>query len=248
VNRYRSLYDVLRNNHQGPVQGEGGAQFLYQGYVDDIEARLITPKTFNPGYNLPLLLDFDLNKLRSKTMVHGVGWYPLWLSVDLKNPIKPDWNQILSYIATELAYGHGGYLPDEWDTDTTVNFVTHAQTEYDHVFAIQQNLNTATPLSILYGDSLQTASDYIKSHPYYDDINDNDFMGKVKVTYDNGIIVYVNRHPTETWNITVGVRDKWFSYHAIVNGTLHLFAGQSTETNFTLPSNNGWVVYNPLHN
>jgi len=188
--------------------------------------------------------------LRSKAMVHGVGWYPLWLTEDLITPnyIKPNWDQVLSYIATELAYGHGGYLPEEWDTDTTVNFVVHAQTEYNHVFAIQQYLNNATPTSILYGDSLQTASDYIKSYPNFDDISNDDFMGKVRVTYDNGITVYVNRHSTQSWNVAVGTPNKWFSYHAIVDGTLQLFAGQSNNTDFILPPNNGWVVYNPAHN
>lgn len=247
VKRYRALYDILRMNHQGPVQGEGGAQFLYQGYVDDIEARLITPKRLNPGYSFPLLVDFDLYKLRSKTTVHGVGWYPLWLSIDLNHPIKPDWNKVLSYIATELAYGHGGYLPDEWDTDPSVDFVRHAQTEYNHVFEIQKYLIDAEPISILYGDSLQTASEYIKRHPNFSDINDADFMGKVKITYDKGITIYVNRHPTENWNITVGTPNKWFSYHAIVNDELQLYAGQSNITSFILPPNNGWVVYNPDH-
>ncbi len=248
VKRYRALYSVLRQNHKGPVQGEGGAQFLYQGYVDDIEARLITPKTINPGYNIPLLVDFNMNKLRTKTMVHGVGWYPLWLSVDLEKPIKPNWDEVLSYIATEIAYGHGGYLPDEWDTkNSTVDFVKHAQTEYNHVYALQKYIVDATPLSVLYGDSLQTASDYIKGHQNFADINSEDFLGKVKVTYDNGIIVYVNRHPTKTWNVAVGTPNKWFSYHAIVNGTLKLYAGHSNNINFVLPPNNGWVVYNPVY-
>lgn len=248
INKYKKLYDVLRKNHQGPVQGEGGAQILYQGYVDDIEARLITPMILNPGYNIPLLVDFDLFKLRSKSFVHGVGYYPLWLSTDLKKPIKPNWDQVLSYIATELAYGHGGYLPDEWDTDNeSVDFVKHAKTEYEHVFAIQQYLNKTEPFSILYGDELQTASDYIRNHSNYADINHNDFMGKVRVNYKNGIIIYVNRHPSESWNVTVGTPDKWFSFHAIVNGKLTLFAGKSNQTNFILPPNNGWVVYNPVH-
>jgi len=73
-------------------------------------------------------------------------------------------------------------------------------------------------------------------------------MGKVKVTYDNGIIIFVNRHPAQSWNITVGTPNKWFSYHAILEGTLQLFAGQSNNTNFILPPNNGWVVYNPVRN
>ena len=252
VKYYRGLYPILRQNHQGPVQGEGGMNILYQGYVDDIEARIVTP-TFHPDsatYNIPLLLDFDLLKLRSKTMVHGVGWIPLWLGI---NKPKPNWNQVLSYIATELAYGHGAYLPEEWDTQETVDFVLHAQTEYNHVFAIQKYIVNATPVSIQYGygnSSLQTASEYIKDHEFWADINNSDFMGKVKVTYDNGVIVYVNRHPTDTWLVSVGTSGKWFSYHAIPQPNRNdaqptLYAGITSKNAYSLPPNNGWVVYNP---
>jgi len=246
MNRYRALYPILRNIIGGPVQGEGGNQIFYQGYVDDIEARLILPSGHEPGYNFPLLLDFDLLKLRTKTLVHGVGYYPIWMG---EGNQAPNWHQVLSYIATEIAYGHGSYLPDDMHTNGNLDeYIRHAQTEYYHVFEIQQYLNHATPISILYGDSLQTASDYIKSHPNFADIKDDDFMGKVKVTYDNGIIIFVNRHPAQSWNITVGTPNKWFSYHAILEGTLQLFAGQSNNTNFILPPNNGWVVYNPVRN
>ncbi len=241
MNKYRSLYPIMRNIIAGPVQGEGGNQLFYQGYVDDIEARLIDPETSFNGIKFPLLIDFDLIKQRGKSFVHGVGYYPIFFHTD--SPITATKQQVLTYIATEIAYGHGGYIPDP---GTSYNIVEHAKIEYDHVYKIQQLLVNATPVSIQYGNSLQTASDYIKTHPGYADIsNYADFMGKVKITYSNGTIVFVNRHPSETWNVTVGSPNKWYSYHALVNGVEQLFAGQSSNTSFVLPVNNGWVVYNP---
>ena len=67
-------------------------------------------------------------------------------------------------------------------------------------------------------------------------------MGQVRIEYSNGIIVYVNRHPIRKWTVNVGNPNGWFNFH--VNNSLQ--TGRYSETTFTLPPNNGWVVYNPI--
>jgi len=251
INSYRSLYDRLRYNNNGPVQGEGGAQIFYQGYVDDMDARImIPPFQYSYSMNYPIFINFDLKKLREKAFLHGVGWYPIFYAADKGKDIDGNItkNIVLKYIASELAYGHGAYLPlndrfSSWD-----DFLECAQLEYNHVFSVQKDYANATPISIQYYDgsiSLKTASEYIKAHPEnYDNITSDEFMGRVRVEYDNGVIVYVNRHPSSIWPVSVGNAGGWFNYN--INGTPVI--GTRTSTSFTLPANNGWVVYDPLKN
>lgn len=237
VKQYRKLYPILRKNHGGPVQGEGGAQFLFQGYADDIEARLVTPGN-DRGYTMPMLVNFDLAKLHSKTMVHGVGFFPLWKS-------GRNYNDILSYIATELAYGHGAYFCDQRDTDPSVSLMQHAQLQYKYVFSVQKDFANATATEIQYNDNgaMKSVSDYIRSHPVkYKDISTDDFMGQVKITYDNGVIVCVNRHPTRNWKVKIGKSNGWFDYHT----DTAMDTGICPDNSFDLPPKNGWVVYDPF--
>jgi len=243
---YRVLFDTLRNNHKGPIQGEGGNQIFYQGYADDIEARLELPNKYAPGDALPVLVDFDMLKLRSKAFVHGVGYYPIFFTGSGDKAPRATKNIVLQYIATELAFGHGGYIPTPdltWDKDDSI--IAHAELEYKYVFQVQNDYANAEPVEILYNDNdtLKTVSDYIRSHPItYKDISSNDFMGQVKVVYSNGVIICVNRHPTHEWKVRIGNPNGWFDYNA--NGKL--YTGVNSTTNFNLPPQNGWVVYDPL--
>ena len=242
MQHYRDLYPILRKNHDGPVQGEGGMQILYQGYCDDFEARLITPSSYAPGYNIPLFVDFDMLKLRDKAFVHGVGYFPFFYNKDVPRLDPAAKDVVLSYIATELAFGHGGYLPTP---ELSYNIIEHAEFEYKFVFSVQKDFSDAVPIKILYQDaeSLKTASDYIRSHPEtYNDISSSDFMGQVTIVYNNGVIVCVNRNPFREWQVNIGKPNGWFDY----NANKSLYTGLCSTTIFTLPPKNGWVVYDPL--
>jgi hypothetical protein len=261
VQNYRNIYSIARTKHHGPVMGEGGNQIFYQGYVDDVDARLTTPPSLTTppppwlSKNLPVIPDFDMKKMRDKTFVHGVGWYPLFYCVgeppegELFPPLTDD--DVLEYIATTLAYGHGGYLPTPNITSSYVNnnysmedLIRYAQFTYNHVFSIQKDYANATPILIEYFDgTLKSASDYIRSHPdNYKNIASNEFMGRVKITYDNGMIIYVNRNNNLQWIVTEGVPGGWYNYNDITGP--HVENRQNTT--FTLPVKNGWLVYDPL--
>lgn len=239
LNSYRNLYPVLRKNHSGPVQGEGGFHFLYQGYIDDVEARIRTSARWDTLYNFPLFVNFDLQKLHPKTMVHGVGFYSFFMGLSAKPPAK---KYVLAYMATELAYAHGSYLPDSFSTG--MNLIEHAKLEYKHVYSVQKDLANAKPVKILYNDNgkLKSASDYIRAHPKnYNNIKSSEFMGQVYIEYDNGMKVYVNRNPSKSWKVNFSINDGWFNYNA--NGKL--YTGFSKLRQFNLPSVNGWLVFKP---
>jgi hypothetical protein len=245
--QYRKLPALLREFHHGPVQGEGRHHFLYTGYFDDLEARVTMAETTKHGYTAPLLVDFDLRKLHAKTLVHGLGNWEQYYNRNFNEwtigPFSRD--SVLSYLATVLAYGHGGFLPT---TYVTRDFFEVAGWMQQYVYPMQLVYADANPVSILYNDngSLKTASQYIRDHPAtYENINSPEFMSQVRVEYDNGVVVCVNRNLFRKWTVSPGEVGGWFDYHALISGRDSLRAGTASNNLFTLPVMNGWVCYVP---
>jgi hypothetical protein len=118
------------------------------------------------------------------------------------------------------------------------------------VLPAQRLYANAMPVSILYHDpstnDVVTASDYIRRYPTTFDKSTNiNFMSQVRVTYDNGVVVCVNRHPTQPWSVTLGHPGGWFNFNAVLNGTNTQWVGATNLTSYTLPATNGWVVFAP---
>jgi hypothetical protein len=252
MTRYRSAAALLRNFHQGPVSGEGDAHMFYSGYYDDIEAQLNCASAGGGirGSWLPLLVDFDLLKLHDKTLTHGVGYYERYFCDFDGNSqfISFPKDKVLAYMAAELAYGRGGFIPSQ---DRVYDHVEVAKLEQRHVLSAQKLYATAMPVSILYHDpasnDLVTASDYIRRYPKtFDNATNASFMSQVRVTYDNGVVVCANRHPSQSWQVTLGHPGGWFNYNAVMNGTSAQWVGTTNLTSYLLPANNGWVVFAPI--
>jgi hypothetical protein len=108
----------------------------------------------------------------------------------------------------------------------------------------------ATAVSILYHDSVSndevSASDYIRRHPAtFASQSSTNFMSQVRVTYDNGVVVCVNRHPSRQWQVKLGQAGGWFNFNAVMNGTNVQWVGRTNVTSYLLPQTNGWVVFAP---
>jgi hypothetical protein len=87
-----------------------------------------------------------------------------------------------------------------------------------------------------------SASQYVALHKEFDNASSTEFMGRVKVTYDNGTVVCVNRSP-DPWKVSdIGESGGWFTY----NTTEGLDTGRLSSTRFTLKPYAGWVCYNPF--
>ena len=247
---YRQLPGLSRTQHTGPVSGEGAYHFLYAGYFDDIEGQINTGKQngYWQGVRLPLLTNFQLNKIHPLMCTHGVGYYERFFSANdgTQKYFFGGLDSVLMYIATELAYGNAGFIPHGSDMP---NFLAVGKLEHKHVLPAQQLYANANPVSIMYDDNGQPidASQYIKNHPTtFDDINSVDFMSKIKVVYNNGTVVYVNRHPAQNWQITPGISGNSFNYHAIINSVDSLGVDSvSSITTWTLPKQSGWLVISP---
>lgn len=217
LSQYRKLAEVIRNKINGPVQGEGNNHFLFAGYYDDFEPRLYTGSESLYGKKAPLLLDFDMYKIRPKSALHGVEHYSNFFAETSGTEYTPPQGlndeELLTYIATEIAYGHSPLI-------TKINIQDHMLKqfllEYQHTYQIQKYIYDKTPISITYYDQNNigyTASDYIRTYRYdWDNENSSNFMSKVKITYPNGVIVYVNRHPNNTMYISDNFSNGIFFY------------------------------------
>ncbi len=250
LNLYRQLGTLQRINHTGPASGEGYCHFLYAGYFDDFEAQVNTgmQNSYWQGVRLPLLADFQLNKIHPLVCEHGVGYYERFFSLNDGTPFFHQFpiDTCLMYIATELAYGNAGFIPF---FDRVSNPLAVAQIEYNQVLPAQKAYANASAVLITYDDNGQaiTVSQFIKNHPIsFDDITSADFMSKIKIVYSNGTIVYVNRNPALNWQINPGISVGSFNYHATINSIDSLGIDSiSTFTTWTLPKKSGWLVITP---
>ncbi|MEZ2444599.1 DUF5696 domain-containing protein [Chitinophaga sp. RCC_12] len=249
LKEYRALIPLLRAHHTGPVSVEGTNHFMNAGYMDDVEAQINSGTTagYWQGVRMPLLVDFQLQKVHPLLCGHGVGYYERFFSNDAgtsQYKVYP-LDSTLTYMATEIAFGNAGFIPN---SKYLADLVKVAKLEYKHVYAAQKLYARAKVVSVLYHDNgaYVDASTYIRNHPAsFSNRSDSNFMGQVKVVYDNGTIVCVNRNPYKKWKVTLGSAGGWYNYHAIINNIDSLDTGASDSTTYQLPVRNGWVVYSP---
>ena len=247
------IADTLRKIHEGPVSGEGLAHFLYAGYYDDFCAQLHTAKSLPGafygqteklgGFYKPLFVNFDLLKMKEKTFVHGMGYYSRFFYNASNNwgSIGFSKDSALMYAATELAYGHGAFFSSD-----SYNFLEQAELEYKYVYPMQIRYAGSKVKSILYNDmgNMLSASDYIRKYPHtFDDFFSPDFMGQIYVQYDNGVEVYVNRHPVRKWILGSFKKNGFYSVNAELDGSKILFSGISSGGVFSLLPSSGWMCY-----
>lgn len=252
LRKYREVPGIVRRKtNNGPVQGEGGNHFLYAGYFDDLEARIKTARADIGGHKAPLFLNFHLNKLRGKSSYHGAGhiyefydrgWGAFFTDKDL-----------LEFVATELAYGHGGLVTksahncvnDALECDHSLR---HIALEANHVLPLQKLLANASVRNITYYDArgvARTASQYIAEYPDgFADFNSSHFMGRVRIEYSNGVVVYVNRNrEAGSWTIRGLPSGRRYNYNILRNGRMVQGTGPKPAEPLVLPAECGWVWY-----
>jgi hypothetical protein len=241
---YRTTPAVLRSLYHGPVTGEGMYACLYAGYFDDFDGTILTADPRVNGIRAPLLVDFDLKEIHPRSTEHGVGHYDVFFSPIPESARQRDTSRLMlqQYLATELAFGHGGLISKGNLFDQTIR---QAVIEYRLLFPVERAYMNAVPVSIEYSDGKRffSASEYIRSYPgYADAANNKEFMSRVRVVYDNGVEVLVNRS-SQPWRVTAGQTGGWFTWN--IQGMLEPDAGTRQENAFTLKAECGWVCYVP---
>src|SRR5437588_808315 len=122
----------------------------YAGYVDGVERGL------EGGAEAPVIPDYELRVVRPAMFNYGVGRYPPFFRVRPGHTLAPrdaDWDL---YRATEVAFGHGGYLSTDGVTQeeplrwTPCGDILQAVTEYFLLRPLQAQYATAAVLEIAY--------------------------------------------------------------------------------------------------
>ena len=244
LNAYRGTPAILRSFYHGPVTGEGMYACLYAGYFDDFDGTILTADPRVSGIRAPLLVNFDLSEIHPRSTEHGVGHYNVFFAPQPGSELQRDTSNLMlqQYLATELAFGHGGLISQGNIVDHTIK---QAIIEFRMLFPVARAYMKARAATIRYSDggSFFTASDYIRQNPHFADAdNKEQFMGRVKIVYDNGVEVFVNRS-SEPWTVTAGVPGGWFTWN--LAGTAGPDAGTRQENVFTLKPECGWVCYVP---
>lgn len=175
---YGALMMNERKAYGGPVFSEGVHHWFYAGLNDGNYAQMGLP---DPS-NQPLLLDFDLRKI-----------HPLQANVSM----LPDWSWGDGFYhlwATQIAYGHIGFLPVA-DIETAARgyyLMQQLQARYTMV-PVEEVLYHAKDDGMLPISEALPAGANLENQAY--------------VRYANGLEVYVNCNREKRWKVTAGGRD-----------------------------------------
>jgi hypothetical protein len=232
LNMYRQLLRDMREAHHAPIIGEGGHHSLYVGAADAVLAE--DPARQIPGAQIPPIVHFDLLRLHPHLVRFGVGFYPWYFAQDG----QPKWaaytdEEHYRYMASEIAFCHGAYIPTPDSLGTTEQVVAFIQREVTLVTPVHRRCALASPRRILYrvnGEMSSVERALIEEQPW-----------QVFVEYDNGLQAWVNLHPTENWPVTLPKVPAWAAYSAVENGTRRDFVGAPARASFVLPPN-GWLA------
>jgi hypothetical protein len=173
------LWEFERRSHGGPVFGEGKEHWFWTGMLDGVEAQLGSEdiKVDKPAY--PLFVDFDLLKIHSLQVNHGMGYYNRWLPEG--QTIQK--NELLdAYRMQEIAYGHAPFVGTElWNNIPQV--------------LIEQNL--IGPVAKRYGAATAKVIRYEVNGAWTGTnaaVAARDWS-RVEVTYSNGDSIVANARP-----------------------------------------------------
>lgn len=251
LRNYRTVPEaVRRNTNNGPTQGEGGYHFLYAGYFDNFEARIKTAIPGIAGYTAPLLVNFHFNKLHGKSSYHGAGH--IYEFYDRGWGAFFNEKEVLTFMATEIAYGHGALISKSahncMDDSPCDHSLKHIALENKHVLPLQKLLMRANPARVTYYDrsgAAKTASRYIADNPTgFADITSPNFMGRIRVEYSNGVVVYVNRNrEAGSWTIRGLPSGRRYNYNILRNGRMVQGVGAKPTEPLVLSAECGWVWY-----
>jgi len=179
-----ALFPFMRQTHGGPLFGEGRCHMYWAGLVDGVEAQV------DGGEAAPLLLDFDLLKMHPQMVNHGMGYYERWLASGYSGnwgSRLPTQAQIDRYRATEVAYGHAGFVANQ-----VLRLPDYAAKEHHLVAPVQARYGTDRVAAIEYQVDGQLV-----------DVSTAVAAGDTErayVRYQGGLEVWVNR-AAEDWAV-----------------------------------------------
>ncbi len=238
---YCQLFDAVREIHQGPVAGEGYgyAANIWAGYIDSFEA---DPRSIHSldkgirGYAIPPIVDYKLKVLHERFVPYGVGLGERF-ALDIR-PIPEEFFQY--YRATEIAFGHAGYIQLSPEIEF---FPEEILREYCFLKHLQTKYLPASVRAIFYevnGEFFSLSDSLRRLLPFCPGPEPEFFLwsrlNRLKIEYDNDLVIYVNRSLNEPWDIyeekiytlppggfLAKQSNSFIAYTALVNGQKEFF-------------------------
>ena len=174
----------------GPVYSEGNHHWYYCGltdgnYAQDQAARL---------HENPWLVDFDLLKLHPLCCNFGMGNPEMFFGRGQRLGSTPEEREprLDQFLAATLAFGHTGFLILEGGITNTVR-------SYFNLQQVHKHYAQETAEEIRYADAegnLLETSAAVATEAFR--------RSQIRTRYSNGLTVWVNGHPSETWHTPHG--------------------------------------------
>ena len=199
--RATTLFTHQRIQYGGPLLGEGGEgdwrfDTFYAGLVDAVERQI------EGREKAKVMPDYELLVIKPLMANHGLGYYGRYFVPEGQAEVSPSEQQWDQYRATEIAYGHAGFISDATLPGTSpypMGSLEQLLSEYYLLQPLQMQYMTAVPVRIRYrsGSVMLTLSEAI--------LAELDFQNaQIETVFDNGLVISVNRHASEVWTVNLG--------------------------------------------
>ena len=175
---HRQLWAFERENHGGPVFGEGCRHWFWSGLLDGVEAQFGLGWPQKMGQTAPLMVDFDLLKIHPLQFNHGMGYYDRWWSESTWGALPP-MKVLDQYRMQEVIYGHAGFLSGSIYADVPLAWLEH---------------HLLSPVTTRYATALPVKIEYQVDGSWVDGTTaaKAGLWNRARVSYDNGFVVTAN--------------------------------------------------------
>jgi hypothetical protein len=194
----------------GPVYSEGNNHYYYCGLTDGNYGQ---DQRYRPAEN-PWLVDFDLRKMHPLCCNFGMGNLGMFYGKEEGLGATPEEREqrLDHFLAATIAFGHTGFFVREGG-------IRNSARSYYLLQQLHTNYAQETATDIRYADDkgkLLDTSAAVAAGAYK--------RSQVMVTYSNGLKLWVNGHPTETWKTPEAElpSNGWFAQSA--DGKLLVFS------------------------
>jgi hypothetical protein len=203
-----ALYDWIRENYDGPLFGEGGEgperfDSYYAGAVDGVERQTEGRRA------AAVAPEYELRVVKPRMMNHGLGYYSRYFTDQGQGDVDYDEAALDQYRASEIAFGHAGFLGDSLGGVTPAVLLRHFAREYWLVQALQTRYAEAAPVRITYDDG-GTSRTLGEAWRAGTDLA----AARITVEYEGGLTVRVNRDAAQRTVSSLG----GFSYEQGAHG------------------------------
>jgi hypothetical protein len=181
----------------GPISSEGYHRWFYAGLSDIDYATLMYPKEHQSAAQVMPLIDFDLLKIHPFELGAMMGFDPQMFVSEARSQelLKDDGTGLApigfyQFVSASLAYGHMAalgydYVPPLSRVIQLYALMQGVQTEY--------LVNQAKTIAYSDGERFYPTSEALRRKIVQE--------GRVRVEYDNGLIVQVNYNADKPWTV-----------------------------------------------